>query len=46
VDLDPHWWEDFVPYFEGSFFVFRVKFYRGGTQVVVAAPCAIRSPWL
>jgi hypothetical protein len=28
------------------FFVFRVKICRDGTQVVVAAPRAIRSPWL
>jgi hypothetical protein len=29
-----------------SFLVFRVKVCRGGTQVVVAVPRAIRSPWL
>jgi hypothetical protein len=29
-----------------SFSVFRVKVCRGGAQVVVAAPCAIRSPRL
>jgi hypothetical protein len=29
-----------------SFLVFRVKVCRGGTQVVVAVPHAIRSPWL
>jgi hypothetical protein len=28
------------------FFIFRVKVYRGGTQVVVAAPRTIRSPRL
>jgi hypothetical protein len=35
-----------APVLRASFFVFRVKVYRGGAQVVVAAPCAIRSPWL
>jgi hypothetical protein len=44
VDLNPRRWEGFAPVLRASFFVFRVKVCRGGSQVVVAAPRAIRSP--
>jgi hypothetical protein len=36
-------WTYQPPLLRASFFVFRVKVYRGGSQVVVAAPCVIRS---
>jgi hypothetical protein len=32
------------PILRALFFIFRVKVCRGGAQVVVATPCAIRSP--
>jgi hypothetical protein len=34
------------PILRALFFVFRVKVYRGGVQMVAAASHAIRSPWL
>jgi hypothetical protein len=43
VDLDPHRREGFL---RASFSVFRVKVCRGGAQVVLVAPRAIRSPRL
>jgi hypothetical protein len=55
VDLGHCWWEGSAVCFDGSFlnivlrvsfFVFRVKICRGGAQVVVAAPRAIRSSQL
>jgi hypothetical protein len=47
--MEAQWISAFVggrappPILRASFFVFRMKVYRGGAQVVVAAPRAIRS---
>jgi hypothetical protein len=47
VDLGPCWWEGSAkPVLRSWFSVFRVKVCRGGAQVVMVAPRAIRSPGL
>jgi hypothetical protein len=46
VDLGLRRWEGFAPVLRASFSNLRIKVCRGGAQVVVATPRAVRSPRL